>query len=91
MFAGKISKYSMLAVASAGGATENSKGSRVRLERQNTRRRNGGVDSRSTLSAAEGWSAIAALMYLGICFLQVGGCIRLVSCDLCVIGLIEVK
>jgi len=61
MFAGRISKYSMLAVASAGGATENSKGSSVRLERQNTRRRKGGVDSRSTLSAAEGWRAMAGL------------------------------
>jgi hypothetical protein len=59
MLAGRISKYSMLAVASAGGATENSKGSSVRLVRQKTRSRKGGVDSRSTLSAAEGWSAIA--------------------------------
>jgi hypothetical protein len=73
MFAGKISKYSMLAVASAGGATENSKGSSVRLDRQNTRSRKGGVDSRSTLSAAEGWSAIDGRMclvfgfYLGLC------------------------
>lgn len=81
----------MLAVASAGGATENSKGSRVRLERQNTRRRKGGVDSRSTLSAAEGWSAIAGQMYLEIGFLQVGGCIRPVSYDVGVISLIELK
>lgn len=66
MFAGRISKYSMLAVASAGGATENSKGSSVRFERQNTRSKNGGVDSRSTLSAAEGWSAIVGRMCFGI-------------------------
>jgi hypothetical protein len=58
MLAGRISKYSMLAVASGGGATENSKGSSVRLVRQKTRSRKGGVDSRSTLSAAEGRSAI---------------------------------
>lgn len=75
MFAGKISKYSMLAVASAGGATENSKGSSVRLERQNTRRRKGGVDSRSTLSAAEGWSAIAGLVFSRSGLLWTGGCI----------------
>lgn len=62
MLAGKISKYSILAVASGGGATENSCGSRVRLERQKTRSRKGGVDSRSTLSAAEGWSAIVELV-----------------------------
>ena len=66
MFVGRISKYSMLAVASAGGATENSKGSSVRLDRQKTRSRKGGVDSRSTLSAAEGWSAIAGLVCLEI-------------------------
>jgi hypothetical protein len=64
MLAGRISKYSMLAVASAGGATENSKGSSVRLVRQKTRRRKGGVDSRSTLSAAEGWSAIVGCSVL---------------------------
>jgi hypothetical protein len=79
MFAGKISKYSMLAVASAGGATENSKGSSVRLERQNTRSKKGGVDSRSTLSAAEGWSAIAGR----IC-LDIGGFLGWWKCQSCI-------
>jgi hypothetical protein len=58
MAGGRISKYSMLAFASAGGATENSWGSRGRLERWKMRRRKGGVVSRSTLSPAEGWRAI---------------------------------
>ena len=51
-------------VVSAGGATANSKGSRVRFCRQKRRSRKGAVVERSIRAVLEGWRDMLAVLLL---------------------------